>query len=103
MSPIDHLTQSGGGWNVWCGTPNDNRKSFLFTVQIPRNIPGEEICADWPNNRHSQRVSNPGHQTALLDKINTEFEQSFSLCATMCFEMGCEEESLACCERCVLI
>jgi tetratricopeptide (TPR) repeat protein len=40
------------------------------------------------------------HPTAnFLEKINTEFEQSFSLCASISREMGCVEESLLAAKR----
>lgn len=40
------------------------------------------------------------HATArFLDNINTEFEQSFSLCAAIFREMGCVEESLLAAKR----
>jgi tetratricopeptide (TPR) repeat protein len=40
------------------------------------------------------------HATArFLEKINTEFEQSFSLCAAISREMGCVEESLLAAKR----
>jgi hypothetical protein len=82
---------------------NDNQKSFLSTVQIRRNIPMRRFALIGRTIGAASECPIHGTKQPLLDKINTELEQSFSLCVTMCFEMGCEEESLACCETCVLI
>jgi hypothetical protein len=61
--------------NRW--KPNDNQKSFLFAVKIRRNIPARRFALIARTIGAASECPIHGTKQPLLDKINTELEQSF--------------------------